>query len=127
MGKLKPGDRVICKLGSGKVISAYSNEWDEKYTFEIVAFDNKGYYIYVPHYICVKGGLTVNTYNCKSYGIAPKFVGETILYITDNQIISVASKADGLVCDKCREFCAQAETEEDVFVCWSCRTYPPYR
>ncbi len=124
MGKLKPGDRVACKIRSGQIINAYANDWDEKLTFEIVALDQRGYYIYIPHYIYVKGGLTVTEYNRKSYGIDKRFLGETILYIAENAIVNVESRADGLTCVNCKEFYPMAECGDFVFICWLCRNYP---
>lgn len=127
MGKLKPGDRVVCKVRSGQVVNAYANDWDEKYTFEIVATDSKGYYVYIPHYISIKGGTKITEYNRKSFGIDKKFLDELVLFISENSIIKIESRMDGLVCDKCKEFYSMANTENLIFICWVCRNYPSYR
>ena len=124
MGKLKPGDRISCKIRSGHVVNAYESDWEEKRTFEIVAADNRGYYIYVPHYVYLKGGLKINEYNSKNYGIDKKFIGEVILYISENSVVDVETKADGLNCVNCKEFYPMAECEDFVFICWLCRNYP---
>lgn len=124
MGKLKPGDRISCKIRSGHIVNAYDSDWDEKRTFEIVATDNRGYYIFVPHYLYLKGGLKVNEYNAKTHGIDKKFFGEIILYILENSVINVESRADGLTCANCEEFYPMAECEEFVFICWVCKNYP---
>lgn len=124
MGSLKPGDRVVCKVSSGKVISAYADDWDDTFTFEIVSVDNRGCYIYVPHYIYLKGGLKVSEHNRKAHNIDKKFLGETILYITENSVVRVETSADGLTCANCKEFYAMAECSDFVFICWICRNYP---
>lgn len=124
MGKLKPGDRVLCKIKSGQVINAYADDWDDKAVFEIVSVDNRGYYIYIPHYMFIKGGLKVNEHNQKTHHIDKRFIGEIILYITENSIVNVESCADGLTCDKCKEFYPMAQTDKKVFICWVCRNYP---
>ena len=124
MGKLKPGDRVVCKIKAGQVINAYANDWDEKLIFEIVAVDNRGCYIYIPHYIFIKGGLTVNKHNQKTHGVDKKFMGEVIVYITENSIVQIEPNIDGLICSKCKEFYPMAQTEKKAFLCWVCRHYP---
>jgi hypothetical protein len=122
--KLKPGDRVSCKVKSCQVINAYADDWDDKFTFEVVSIDNRGYYIYIPHYIYIKGCLKVNEYNLKTYEINKRFIGENILYILENSIIQIEIKSDGLVCTRCKEFSALAECKDSAFICWACRTYP---
>ena len=124
MSKLKPGDRVACKVRAGHIVNAYEGDWDEKYTFEVVATDNRGYYLFIPHYIYIKGGLKVNEYNRKTHGIDKRFLGETIVYIAEGSVLSVEQRADGLICEKCKEFSPMAECDEPPFICWICRTYP---
>lgn len=125
MTKLKPGDRVDCRVKASTIVSPYKN-YDEVKTFEIVATDNHGYYLYVPHYYSLKNTSVANSYQCKALGIDKKFLDENIVYIQGNMIAHVHEKMDGISCKICREFFRYAASNQDdgSLICYSCRQNP---
>lgn len=127
MAKLKPGDRVDCRVKEATVVSPYK-DYDEIKTFEIVAEDKYGYYIYVPPYYNIKGTSKADKYRCKQLRIDSKFLGVDILYIQENMIARIASVLDGMHCANCGEFHAMAgpNQENGTLICYSCR-FNPYR
>jgi len=126
--KLKPGDRVDCCVKQSEIVSAYK-DYDEILTFEIVSIDKYGYYLYIPPYINIKGTKKADKYQCKILEIDRRFLDCDILFIQNSMIYHVHSIMDGLSCLKCHEFYAMASAnqEDGTFLCWSCRSYPPYR
>jgi hypothetical protein len=125
MTKLKPGDRVDCRVKASTIVSPYKS-YDEVKTFEIVAKDDRGYYLYVPHYYVLKGTVVADQYRCKNLGIDKKFLNENIVHIQENMIANVQSKLDGLVCVVCKEFFPYAEPNrgDGTLICYSCRQNP---
>lgn len=124
MARLKAGDRVSCRLKENCVVSQYADFEDIK-TFEIIAKDDSGYFVYVPAYIHVRGTIKIDNYNSKRLEILPKFIGEEALYISDNQVNKVEYILDGLNCEKCQEYYEYASYDADLkFVCFSCRQNP---
>ena len=61
---------------SNIIINAYSSNFEEIKTFEIVAANQTGYFIYVPHYIFLKDTILLDQFNYKKYNISSKFLGE---------------------------------------------------
>ncbi len=127
MAKLKPGDRVDCRVKEAKIVSPYK-DYDEIRTFEIVAIDKYGYYIYVPPYVTLKGTAKADKYRCKQLDIDNKFLGVDILYIQENVIARISSILDGMCCANCGEFYSMASPnqEDGTLICYSCR-FNPYR
>lgn len=127
MTKLKPGDKVCCRIKSGKIVQAYA-EFDEEKDFEIVAFDSKGYFIYLPEYLNLYSTAKVTIQNSKALSINNKFIGCSIAYITDTMIVKVQSFLDGCACIKCKEFYKYAEPNQSdgTLICFNCREYPIY-
>src|SRR5258706_13528155 len=125
MTKLKPGDRVDCRVKASTIVSPYKS-YDEIKTFEIVAIDNHGYYLYVPHYYALKGTSIANKHQCKALGIDKKFLDEHIVYIQENMVAHVHDKMDGLSCKICREFFQYAASNQSdgTLICYSCRQNP---
>jgi hypothetical protein len=125
MTKLKPGDRVDCRVKSATIVSPYKS-YDEVKTFEIVATDKHGYYLYVPHYYCLKGTIVANKYQCGTLGIDKKFLDENIVYVQENMIALVHDRMDGLSCAICREFYQYAVSNQSdgTLICYSCRQNP---
>lgn len=125
MTRLKPGDRIDCRVKSATIVSPYKN-YDEVRTFEIVSTDKYGYYLYVPHYYCLKGTVVANNYQCKTLGIDKKFLDENIIYVQDNMIALVHDKLDGLSCKICKEFFGYAASNQPdgTLICFSCRANP---
>lgn len=125
MTKLKPGDRVDCRVKASTIVSPYRS-YDEIKTFEIVAADGHGYYLYIPHYYLIKGTVVADKYKCKSLGIDLKFLDENVFYIQESMIASVQSRLDGLSCIVCREFFPYAAPNrgDGTLICFSCRQNP---
>lgn len=124
MARLKPGDRVDCRVKSGIIVSPY-RDYEETVTLEIIGVDKHGYYLYVPQYYSLKASETLESYDAKKLNIDKKFVGEEIIYIRDNVICKVES-LDGCKCAKCGEFYHMAQPNQDdgTLICWSCRANP---
>jgi hypothetical protein len=127
MAKLKPGDRVDCRVKEAKIVSPYK-DYDEIKTFEIVAEDKYGYYMYVPPYYYLKGTVKADRYQCAQLGIDKKFLGVDIIYIQENMITRISSVLDGMCCANCGEFHSMASPnqEDGTLICYSCR-FNPYR
>jgi len=125
MTKLKAGDRVDCRIKSTTIVSAY-NEYDEVRTFEVVARDAHGYYLYVPHYIVLKESVIADKYRCNTLNIDYKFLDEHIIYISQSQIYKVSKIMDGMKCCNCQEFYDMAEPNQDdgTLICYACRFNP---
>lgn len=125
MTSLKPGDRIDCRVKSATIVSPYSS-YDEVKTFEIVAKDDGGYYLYVPHYYHLKSTVVADEWRCKNLRIDKKFLGENIIHITDGLIYSVQERLDGLCCKVCREFYQFSEPNQSdgSLICYQCRANP---
>jgi len=125
MTKLKPGDRVDCRVKASTIVSPYKS-YDEIKTFEIVAKDGHGYYLYVPHYYHLKDTKVADKHRCKELGIDKKFQDENIVYIQENLVAFVHDRLDGLACKICKEFYqySSANQEDGSLICYSCRQNP---
>lgn len=125
MVRLNAGDRVDCRVKSNTIVSPYK-EYDEVRTFEIVATDNLGYYLYVPHYLFLKGSIKADQYRCRSLGIDKRFLDEQIVYIQENLVSRVSGILDGMSCAICHEFFSMAAPNQDdgTLICHSCRRNP---
>lgn len=125
MTKLKLGDRISVKLNGTSIVSPYS-EYTDVRTFDIIGIDGSHYYLYVPPYIIVSDTVKLDRYNCKKFGILPKFMGEEAILIYENKVYQVISKLDGCFCGYCGEFCdlAAPNQMDGGFICWYCRQNP---
>ena len=125
MTKLKPGDRVDCRVKASAIVSPYRS-YDEIKTFEIVAVSDHGYYLYIPHYYLLKGTEIADKYKCKKLGIDSKFLDENIIHIQENVIAGIQARLDGLCCVICKEFFPYAEANrgDGTLICYSCRRNP---
>lgn len=123
--RLKPGDEVTCRIFESKIVSAYSSYDDEK-TFQIIALDEKGYYIYVPAYHGLRETVVISAGLIEALDINKKYQGGLITYISPNQISKVRVVLDGYACCRCGDFYFQSEPNQPdgTMKCWSCRTYP---
>lgn len=123
--RLKAGDVISCRVKSALIVSPYRS-YDEIKSFVIVATDDRGYYLFVPHYFSLKGTFVLDNYKRAVLGIDPKYVGEEIIHIQENMIASVERKLDGMACRVCREFFPYAEANQDdgTLICFSCRRNP---
>lgn len=128
MVKLKPGDRVNCRLKESKVINPFDPNFDDEKTFEIIGISDKGYYLFVPDYISITDSYKVARYDIKDMGIDIKYVGEYCICIPEKMIYKVQYVQDGIACKLCKEFYhyASPNQSDGTLICWSCRTYPPY-
>jgi hypothetical protein len=125
MTRLKPGDRIDCRVKSATIVSPY-NSYDEIKTFEIIATDDNGYYLYVPHYYYLKGTGIADSYRCKTLKIDSKFLNENMVYIKENLVAAVQTKLDGMFCKICKEFYPYSEPNQrdGSLICFSCRGNP---
>ncbi len=125
MTKLKPGDRVDCRVKASTIVSPYKS-YDEVKTFEIVAVDDHGCYLYIPHYYPLKGTKIADKHQCKNLKIDKRFLGENIIYIQGNMIAHIHDKLDGMSCAICKEFYrySQANQPDGTLICFSCRQNP---
>jgi hypothetical protein len=126
MAKLKPGDRVDCRIKSYAIVSPYDPDYDEVKTFEIVSKDKTGYHLYIPGYLFLKNTVEADSYLCRKLQIHHKFLGEQILYVKEGMILKVNTILDGCVCIQCQDFYYWAEPNQwdSTFICWSCRKNP---
>jgi translation elongation factor P/translation initiation factor 5A len=117
MTKLKPGDRVDCRVKASTIVSPYRS-YDEIKTFEIVAIDD--------HYYYLKDTKVADQYRIKKLGIDKKFLDENIVHIQENMIANVQTTLDGMACKVCKEFYPYAEgnQEDGTLICYSCRQNP---
>jgi hypothetical protein len=123
MTKLKPGDRVDCRLKEGNIVVAYK-DYDEVRTFEIIAVSDDDCYLFIPSYVLVKDSILLDSYRCKKLGADPRFVGEQVAFIGESMIHKISQRMDGMCCDRCQDFMPMAgPNQEDgkTFICWSCR------
>lgn len=128
MVKLKPGDRVKCRVHSGLIVAPYGEEYEKTVIFEIIASDDYGYCLYVPHYLYLKNCVILDKKKVIDWKVNYKFIDEKCIYIRESLVCQVESVMDGCSCDRCGEFLDKASPEEDgTMVCWSCRAYPFYR
>lgn len=125
MVRLKPGDRINCCVKDYLVVSPYQ-EYDEVLTFEIVAENSYGYYVYVPHYIMLNGLSHLNESQCTRLGIDCRFYNQNFLHIQEKFIYQVKSVLDGMACAKCGEFFLMAvpNQENGTLICFTCRSNP---
>lgn len=125
MTKLKPGDRVDCRVKASTIVSPYRS-YDEVKTFEIVAIDSHGYWLYIPHYYVLKGTVVADRYRLKNLCIDKRFLGENIIQIQENMVAGVQAKMDGMACRICKEFFPYAEGNQSdgTLICFSCRQNP---
>lgn len=125
MAQLKPGDRVDCRVKQATIVSPYK-DYDEIKTFEIVAVDKHGYYLFVPEYYALRGTTKADKYQCKQLRIDLKFLDEKIIYIQANLIYKINYVLDGMKCCKCGEFYQMASPNQPdgTLICWSCRQNP---
>lgn len=126
MARLKIGDRIICRLREKTVVNPYTSDYDEVASFDIIAIDNLGYYLYIPPYTFIKGSVRADSFLLKQLSLTKKYLGDDILYIREGFVYKVKSEVDGCTCDKCKDFFYQAAPNQDngTFLCWECRQNP---
>jgi hypothetical protein len=127
MAKLKPGDRVDCRVKNAIIVSPYKN-YDEIKTFQIIAVDAYGYYLYVPEYYALKNTLRISSRLSKELNIDLKFLNEQFVYISSDLVAQIRSIFDSVMCAHCKEFFPMAEPnqEDGTLICYNCRL-DPYR
>lgn len=124
---LKPGDRVDVLIKDCIIINTQSN-FDEIRTFEVIANENYGFYLYIPQYILIKGTLIADQYRCKQLNIDRRYLNENICFIQQGQIYKVNMILDGMKCCKCQEFYEMSASNQPdgTLICWNCKNYPYY-
>lgn len=125
MVRLKPGDRVEVRLKSNTIVSSHK-EYDELQIFEIIATDDTGYYLYIPHHTYVVGEAVLDASKTRHLGVDWRFYDEKFFYISENMINGIKSEIDGMTCVRCKDFykMAAANQPDGTLICWSCRKYP---
>lgn len=125
MPKLKSGTIVSCRVKFPSIVSPYKN-YDEIKSFVIVAADEYGYYLHVPHYYSLKDSVIADRHRCRKLGIEKRFLNEEIIYIQENMIAAIDNRPDGICCKKCHELYMFAESnqEDGTLICYSCRQNP---
>jgi hypothetical protein len=125
MPKLTVGDIINCRVKSAQIVSPY-RDYDEIKSFVIVAADDNGYYIFVPHYYLIKGTFVLDQYASRVLDINPKYIGDDIILILENMVAFVESKLDGIACKICKEFFSYAASNQPdgTMICFSCRENP---
>jgi hypothetical protein len=128
MTRLKPGDRIICKIKNSKIAHPQYS-FDDEYVFEILVADDAGYYLHVPEYYNIKNMTEITQANYKKLDIPLKYVGSYVTYIFDTHVSSVHYILDGCMCAKCGEFYfyAAPNQENGTLICFTCRNYPIYK
>lgn len=128
MTKLKPGDKVICHLHSGKIVSGYS-AFDDQKEFEIIALDFKGYFFYVPDYYNLSGTTRITAGQLIALKIDKRFLDCSMIYVSQSNVFKISDIMDGMICSSCKEFYKFSEPnqEDGTLKCWRCRAYPLYR
>ena len=125
-------DIVLCKIHEGFIVPRLESIYDDKISFKIIGaklnvWDTDEFIIYVPEYELtrIKTNLHVGNYTSKEFGIDPKFLGEHMTFIRETHIVQVEWRADGEWCNRCREYFAWAEAQDDSgFTCAACRQNP---
>ena len=125
MVKLKPGDRVDCRVKANNIVVSNSG-YDDVRTFEVVNSDDEGCYIFIPCFVYINGGMVLDAAKASRMGIDPRFVGEKISYIAESSICKVSYVLDGMKCQRCQDFFIMAapNTPEGEFWCRYCRENP---
>jgi hypothetical protein len=111
---------------SATIVSPY-NEYDDVITFEVVAVENYGYYLFVPFYLYLKGTVIADKYKSKVLNINKKFLDEQIIYIDTNLVYRVNNILDGMICCKCQEFYPMSgpnQPDGETLLCYSCKQNP---
>ena len=103
MNKLKAGDKVCCRIRDNRIVLAYA-DYDTERSFEIIASDTRGYYIYIPEYFNIYGTIHISPKDIKLLNIKNKFLDCTMMYIVSTMIVKIQSILDGCFCCKCNEF-----------------------
>jgi hypothetical protein len=125
MPSLRIGDTVNCRVKDSIIVSPYMS-YDEITSFVIVAVDEEGYYLYVPHYYTLKLTVRADNYLSRTLGIERRFLDESIVYISEAMVLSVVQREEGLYCGRCGEFArfAASNQEDGGFICFPCRQSP---
>lgn len=125
MAKLKPGDCIDVRVKDATIVGPYDN-YDEVKTFQIIAKDKYGYYLYIPSYYLIKNTYRADIYQCQQLKINSRFLNEEFIYIKEKMVLKVHSILDGMTCSNCHEFFNMAEPNQDdgTLICYSCRLNP---
>src|SRR5271167_1608521 len=99
MVRLRAGDRIKCRVSAGTIVSPYS-DFDEIRTFEVLAVDEDGCYLYVPHYLFLKGAYLIDPSRARKLKIESRFHHELMTYIANGMVAGVESHMDGERCSR---------------------------
>lgn len=127
------GDIVLCKVNLNKIVGANATKFDNTHHFDIICPCDRGYLILVPSTVILTNSFVLTARDCVDFNIPYKFMKATSYFINDDHVVSLINKMTGLCCAVCKEYFAQAEVNridkngKGILVCWSCRTYKPYK
>lgn len=121
---LKPGDVVTVRIKETRIVSSYSG-FDTNESFQVLAVDKEGYYIYIPDYMNISGTFKLDERAAEKLGVKKQFIDSQVTYIENSQIAAIKSILDGMNCTKCEEFFDMAEPNQTdgTMICFVCRTY----
>jgi len=121
---VKSGDRIICRVKDGIIVSCFS-EFDSENIFEVIASYEDDYFVYTPEYYNIKQSFLITTKSITEHHINKRFVNGYMNHINTNDICRIYSVINGCVCQNCNEFFQDAEpnASDNLFVCFLCRTY----
>jgi hypothetical protein len=126
------GDHVVCKTREHVLVTRFE-KYDDKITFTVVGRHSNGqdtydYVVYIPEYeaASIKGAFSIRPSLAEAYGVDKKYIGDLAIIIRKNNIVSIAFKADGLSCKRCKEFfrMAKSNQEDGTLLCYLCRERP---
>jgi hypothetical protein len=122
MLRLKPGDRVNCRVREGAIVSPVA-DYDEIRTFEVVAIDADGCFLFVPAYYSIKLTSLISERQIKKHCIDSRFLNEEMTYVVEDLICQVIDRLDGISCSICKEFFPMATGNQDdgTLICFTCR------
>ena len=123
MEKLNPGDVIVCCVKNNTIIDPRILLYDALKTFDIIAYDNWGYYLYVPHDLILNNTTKVDNSVIKRLSLDKKYFNDRIIHIDYNFVFKVKFKLDGCLCSICKKFYHQAVSnqEDGTLICWACR------
>ena len=122
MAKLKPGDRVDCRIKDHVIIDPYEDDFRETRTVEIIGTDYNGYFLFAPDYFNLKETIRIDPHEAKDHHIDDRFLGERMVYIKEGMISQINYVFDGMYCSECKKYFLQviSNTYNNGFICWEC-------
>jgi hypothetical protein len=119
-----PGDKVSCKISKNLILLNYADKYEMIEIFEVVCPVSQGYLVKVPTRTFLKTSFEATPSKVKEHGMPKNFTDAIVHFMTDEHVVSVVSKKDGEICQRCKDFFPMASKDaEGNFKCFNCRTY----